>query len=135
MALQTAIKEVTSVTPDLRWPNDLLLGKKKFCGILAEMNGQNASRAIVLGIGINVNHAGFPPELAAEATSLRIATGRPHSREDLLIDLLPAIDRFCRTQEVFDSSGARHRGVLTADDMARWAPRVGSRCLATGHTP
>ncbi len=35
-----------------------------------------------------------------------------------------AIDRFCRTQDVFDSSGARHRGVLTADDMARWAPRV-----------
>src|SRR5829696_8668772 len=35
-----------------------------------------------------------------------------------------AIDRFCRTQEVMDSSGARHRGVLTADDMARWQPRV-----------
>ncbi|HEY1747217.1 MAG TPA: gamma-glutamyltransferase family protein [Xanthobacteraceae bacterium] len=35
-----------------------------------------------------------------------------------------AIDRFCRTQDVFDSSGARHRGVLTADDMARWAPQV-----------
>ena len=35
-----------------------------------------------------------------------------------------AVDRFCRTQDVFDSSGARHRGVLTGDDMARWAPRV-----------
>jgi gamma-glutamyltranspeptidase / glutathione hydrolase len=35
-----------------------------------------------------------------------------------------AIDRFCRTQEVMDVSGARHRGVLTADDMARWQPRV-----------
>ncbi len=35
-----------------------------------------------------------------------------------------AIDRFCRTQELMDSSGARHRGVLTADDMARWQPRV-----------
>ena len=35
-----------------------------------------------------------------------------------------AIDRFCRTQEVMDSSGARHRGVLTADDMARWTPQV-----------
>jgi len=35
-----------------------------------------------------------------------------------------AIDRFCRHEEVFDSSGARHRGVLTGDDMARWAPRV-----------
>ena len=35
-----------------------------------------------------------------------------------------AIDRFCRTQEVMDTSGKRHRGVLTADDMARWAPHV-----------
>jgi len=35
-----------------------------------------------------------------------------------------AIDRFCRTQEVMDSSGGRHRGVLTADDMARWTPHL-----------
>jgi gamma-glutamyltranspeptidase/glutathione hydrolase len=35
-----------------------------------------------------------------------------------------AVDRFCRAQEVFDSSGARHRGVLTADDMARWTAHV-----------
>jgi gamma-glutamyltranspeptidase / glutathione hydrolase len=35
-----------------------------------------------------------------------------------------AIDRFCRTQEVMDTSGTAHRGVLTADDMARWQPRV-----------
>ena len=35
-----------------------------------------------------------------------------------------AIDRFCRPQEVLDTSGQRHRGVLTADDMARWAPRI-----------
>lgn len=35
-----------------------------------------------------------------------------------------AIDRFCRTQEVMDVSGAPHRGVLTADDMARWQPHI-----------
>src|SRR5665213_2918096 len=35
-----------------------------------------------------------------------------------------AIDRFCRTQEIMDTSGARHRGVLTADDMARWTPHI-----------
>ncbi len=35
-----------------------------------------------------------------------------------------AIDRFCRTQEVMDTSGERHRGVLTADDMARWSPHI-----------
>jgi gamma-glutamyltranspeptidase/glutathione hydrolase len=35
-----------------------------------------------------------------------------------------AIDRFCRTQEIMDTSGERHRGVLTGDDMARWTPHV-----------
>ena len=35
-----------------------------------------------------------------------------------------AIDRFCRTQEIMDTSGTRHRGVLVAHDMARWAPRI-----------
>src|SRR5256714_8570398 len=35
-----------------------------------------------------------------------------------------AIDRFCRTQEVMDTSGMRHRGVLTADDLARWQPQI-----------
>src|SRR5579863_3212296 len=35
-----------------------------------------------------------------------------------------AIDRFCRTQDIMDTSGHRHRGVLTADDMARWTPHV-----------
>jgi gamma-glutamyltranspeptidase/glutathione hydrolase len=35
-----------------------------------------------------------------------------------------AIDRFCRTQEIMDTSGQRHRGVLTADDLARWTPRI-----------
>jgi gamma-glutamyltranspeptidase / glutathione hydrolase len=35
-----------------------------------------------------------------------------------------AVDRFCRTQEIMDSSGSRHRGVLTADDMARWTPHI-----------
>ena len=35
-----------------------------------------------------------------------------------------AIDRFCRTQDIMDTSGARHRGVLTGDDLARWTPRV-----------
>src|SRR5882757_6814202 len=35
-----------------------------------------------------------------------------------------AIDRFCRTQDIMDTSGRRHRGVLSADDMARWQPRI-----------
>src|SRR5262245_61034689 len=44
-----------------------------------------------------------------------------------------AIDSFCRTQELMDSSGRRHRGVLTADDMARWSASVERPCTYDYH--
>lgn len=91
LAAADAIVKATGVACDLRWPNDVLIGDRKCAGILPQLeNG-----AIIAGFGINVNHAGFPAELAATATSLRIASGHAHSRERLLADLLPAIDAFC----------------------------------------
>ena len=64
------------VAPDLKWPNDLLIDGKKFCGILTEMNAEATRvRYIVVGIGINVNQASFPEELQPIATSLRLASG------------------------------------------------------------
>ena len=44
-----------------------------------------------------------------------------------------AIDRFCRTQDIMDTSGRKHRGVLTADDMARWTPTVEAPCTYDYH--
>lgn len=71
MAAQQAVQEVTGLRPELRWPNDLLLGEKKFCGILAEMNAEPTRvRYVALGIGMNVNHLEFPKELRNQATSL-----------------------------------------------------------------
>jgi BirA family biotin operon repressor/biotin-[acetyl-CoA-carboxylase] ligase len=75
---------------DLRWPNDVMLAGKKVAGILVQVADGNA----IAGIGINVNHISFPPELASEATSLRIHTGAPVSSTDILLHLLPAIDTF-----------------------------------------
>ena len=95
LAAQSAIAKVCHVTPDLRWPNDLLLGECKLGGILVEtaVIQTSALRHAVIGVGINVNHAAFPPELADAATSLRLATGQPQAREPLLIALLTALDR------------------------------------------
>lgn len=90
IATAEAIERVTGLVCDLRWPNDVMLSGAKVAGILVQI----ADSGVIAGIGINVNHAVFPPELAAEATSLRIASNRPQSREHLLIDLLPAVDRF-----------------------------------------
>jgi len=89
LAAVEAITEVTGAVCDLRWPNDLMLGGKKCAGILVQL----VDGLAIAGIGINVNHASFPPELAEEATSLRLQTGQQRSREDIVIALIPAVDR------------------------------------------
>ena len=95
LAVRDAILEQTGVVPDLRWPNDLLFGRKKFCGILTEMNAeQDRIHFVAVGIGINVNHLKVPDELAAIATSLRIETGRSHSRVEIVARLLRHLDSY-----------------------------------------
>jgi BirA family biotin operon repressor/biotin-[acetyl-CoA-carboxylase] ligase len=93
LAVQSAIQQLDSrVTPDLKWPNDVLIDGKKVCGILTEMNAEATRvRYIVVGIGINVNQVGFPEEL--RATSLRLATGSEWSRVELFAALLKSLDR------------------------------------------
>jgi BirA family transcriptional regulator, biotin operon repressor / biotin---[acetyl-CoA-carboxylase] ligase len=93
LAAAEAVAAATGVTCDLRWPNDLMIEDRKAGGILVQL----LDSAVIAGIGINVNHAAFPPEIAAEATSLRIVSNRPHAREHLLVALLAAVDRYCGT--------------------------------------
>ena len=97
LAVRAAVQEVTSLVPDLRWPNDVLLAGRKFCGILIEMNAEPTRvRYLVLGIGLNVNQSSFPAALEKEATSLRIESGRPWSRVELAAALLKSLHRECR---------------------------------------
>ena len=93
LAVRAAILQVDSrVTPDLKWPNDVLAEGKKVCGILTEMNAEATRvRYIVVGIGINVNQDNFPKEL--QATSLRLVTGSEWSRVELAAALLKSLDR------------------------------------------
>jgi BirA family biotin operon repressor/biotin-[acetyl-CoA-carboxylase] ligase len=92
LATQEAITEVTSLAPDLRWPNDVLLDGRKCAGILAQLEGA----AIVAGIGVNVNHSEFPRDLEPLATSLRLSGASVPSREDLLVALAHAVERCCK---------------------------------------
>lgn len=95
LAVQSAVQEIDPhVLPDLKWPNDLLIRGKKFCGILTEMSGEATRvRHIVVGIGINVNQDRFPDELTQTATSLRLSTGTDWSRVELCAALLKSLDR------------------------------------------
>ena len=95
LAAADAILKTSDLACDLRWPNDVLIHGKKCAGILTQLEGT----AIIAGIGINVNHSSFPPELASLATSLRIACGKPQSRERLLVELAHSIDSFCALLE------------------------------------
>jgi BirA family biotin operon repressor/biotin-[acetyl-CoA-carboxylase] ligase len=89
-----AIAQVTGLRPDLRWPNDILLGERKVAGILVEALHEpatSATRPVVLGVGVNMHQEQFPPDLATLATSLDLASGRRSSRQQLLIALLQSL--------------------------------------------
>jgi BirA family biotin operon repressor/biotin-[acetyl-CoA-carboxylase] ligase len=93
-AVDATKPENRNLRVDLKWPNDLLVGGKKFCGILTEMNAEATRvRHLVIGIGINVNHPSFPPHLQANATSLRLAIAALWSRVDLMVALLKFVHR------------------------------------------
>ena len=94
LAVRDAVQQVTSLEADLRWPNDLLFGSRKFCGILTELNAEvTRVRYLVIGIGINVHQPQFPPDLSDIATSLQIETGRNWPRQELLVALLQSLHR------------------------------------------
>jgi BirA family biotin operon repressor/biotin-[acetyl-CoA-carboxylase] ligase len=90
LAAAEAISKTAGLACDLRWPNDVLIGGRKCCGILTQLHGS----AIVAGIGINVNQSGFPLEIEHLATSLRLESGCEQSREGLLGNLSSAVDCF-----------------------------------------
>jgi BirA family transcriptional regulator, biotin operon repressor / biotin---[acetyl-CoA-carboxylase] ligase len=93
LAVSDAVEKTTGLHPDLKWPNDVLLSGKKFCGILTEMNAEATRvRYVVVGIGINVNNAMFPGELEPIATSLRLESGNEWSRVELTAALLKSLD-------------------------------------------
>jgi BirA family transcriptional regulator, biotin operon repressor / biotin---[acetyl-CoA-carboxylase] ligase len=93
LAMCSAIEQINSGIPtDLKWPNDVLIGGRKVCGILTEMNAEATRvRYVVVGIGINVNESKFSAELEAEATSLRMITGSEWSRVELAAALLKSL--------------------------------------------
>jgi BirA family transcriptional regulator, biotin operon repressor / biotin---[acetyl-CoA-carboxylase] ligase len=94
VAVQDAVREITGLPADIRWPNDLLLNDKKFAGILTEMSSEgNKVNHAVIGIGINVNHQSFPQELSGTATSLAIEAGKKVDRLEIAAALIRTVDR------------------------------------------
>jgi BirA family biotin operon repressor/biotin-[acetyl-CoA-carboxylase] ligase len=121
VALAEAVERVTGLAPAIKWPNDLLVDRRKLAGILAEGVAAPSTvgvQAVVLGYGINIRAASFPVALAGRVTSLETELGR-------------AIDRATLCAESLASLAARYRDLLAGNFDAilhAWRSRAfGSR--------
>lgn len=114
LAVAETIEATAELPADIKWPNDVQVGVRKVCGILIETSADSA----VLGIGLNVNGSlAGDAELAAHATTLAAAAGRPLAREALLIALLTRLDALYAQ---LNAGGA----AAQADVHGRWRARL-----------
>lgn len=92
VALADGIQAATGLQPQLKWPNDVYVDGRKLAGILAEAGTSTAGvQHVVLGCGINLMPAAYPPDVAARATSIESELGRPIDRGLLLVECLAAL--------------------------------------------
>jgi len=134
-ALATAltVEDVADLSAQIKWPNDVMLNRRKVAGILAELKGD----AVVLGIGVNVNQTReqLPPETETKVApgSLRTIDGRVRDRKEVLETLLGRLDRAYRQwrtdglEGLYDDIGSRDflRGRrVTVDGAQGTADRI-----------
>ena len=109
VAAREGIARATGLEPALKWPNDLMIGRRKLAGILAEGLGLGrVNQAVLVGLGVNILSAAHAGGIAARATSLEGELGRPVERSRVLEELLVAV------QTIYDDL---RRG--NADDILR----------------
>ena len=95
-SLARAISQVSGLSPEIKWPNDILLNGRKVAGVLTELSAElDHVKYIILGIGVDVNldTNDFPAELRKSATSLKIETGASLCRAELAAAILQELDR------------------------------------------
>ncbi len=133
VAVAEGIEAATGLRADLKWPNDLLVGGRKLAGILSEGVRSRATAgpirmdAVVVGYGINIKPAAYPPELCERVTSIEAARGRVADRAWVLAQTLAALST--RYDDLLDG---RFDAIL--DAWRRRAPAsVGAR--VTWQTP
>ena len=97
VAIAEAVESETACRAQVKWPNDIYIEGKKITGILIENHFDRATAGqkgfVVLGIGVNVNHTQFPPELEGKAASLRMAAGHNLDRQKIAAAILRSLDR------------------------------------------
>jgi BirA family biotin operon repressor/biotin-[acetyl-CoA-carboxylase] ligase len=123
VAIHNAVERATGLAVDIKWPNDLLIDGRKFCGVLAEMRAEfDRVNSLIIGVGLNVNHGELPPDIAENATSLRMASGRTHSRIEILVEILEEFENLLAR---FEKSGP----VTIIDQWTRYSSFANGRRL------
>jgi BirA family transcriptional regulator, biotin operon repressor / biotin---[acetyl-CoA-carboxylase] ligase len=118
-AVARAIERCVGEPVECKWPNDLLLHGKKFCGILLENSIQPSGLGYaIVGVGINVNQRTLPAEIAGKATSLARETGKEYDRKQVLQAVLTEMDA------LYESTGK--------GDFSRVVSEWTKRCLMFG---
>lgn len=92
LAVGDALRKEYLLETDIKWPNDLLAGERKLCGILAEAVETRDGRAVVMGIGVNLTPLAVPEDLREVATSVSEAAGHQPDRDSFLPVLLTWIE-------------------------------------------
>jgi BirA family biotin operon repressor/biotin-[acetyl-CoA-carboxylase] ligase len=111
VAVALAVEDATGLSAQIKWPNDVMLARRKVAGILAEMRGPE----VVVGIGLNVNQerGQLPPDARTASASLRTVTGREHDRAALVESVLARLDDSYRAwlgaglDAIYDELGPR----------------------------
>ena len=151
VALADAVYRTTGLAPDIKWPNDLLIGRRKLAGILAEgitsgpvtevrrkpdatLVDARVTR-VVLGYGINVTSTAYPPELGDRATSLESELGRSVDRAALCAETIASLaaryddllaGRFDAILDAWHASASGSRGA-----RVQWETPEGSQSGTT----
>ena len=131
VAVALAVEDATGLSAQIKWPNDVLLARRKVAGILAELK----DGAVILGIGLNVNQTReqLPLDAKVAPASLRTVDGRVRDREEVLEQVLRRLDvcyaawREGGLDSLYDDLGARnflHGRRVTVDGVAGVAARI-----------
>ncbi|MBR5301207.1 MAG: biotin--[Clostridia bacterium] len=94
LAVARAIERETGLNARIKWPNDIVIGGRKVCGLLLEMDAtENKVESIVAGVGINVHQTVFDEEIAHTASSLDLLKGKRVSRSTIVRAFLEEFER------------------------------------------
>lgn len=95
MAVAEGIRETCGLEARIKWPNDIVIGGKKVCGMLTELSVQQEYiQHVVVGAGVNVGIQEFPPEIADTATCLEKECGRKVPRAQLIVHIMKAFEKY-----------------------------------------